>query len=38
MGRIDLSGLDGLRRPTSEEVYKITRYYEHFDLLSWRGV
>jgi len=29
MARIDLSCLDGIRRPTPDEVYKITRYYEH---------
>ncbi|MCD7856964.1 MAG: hypothetical protein LUG55_04050 [Clostridiales bacterium] len=29
MGRVDLSGLDGIRAPTPEEVRRITRYYEH---------
>ncbi|MCD7883654.1 MAG: hypothetical protein LUI87_08125 [Lachnospiraceae bacterium] len=29
MARIDLSGLDGVRKPTQDEIYKITRYYEH---------
>ncbi|MCD7884793.1 MAG: hypothetical protein LUI87_13980 [Lachnospiraceae bacterium] len=29
MARIDLSEFDGIRRPTPDETYKITRYYEH---------
>lgn len=29
MARVDISGLDGIRRPTQDEIYKITRYYEH---------